>query len=216
MSSVTVQQFAVVLTCPFPAPVIYANAGVPQVASRLLERLSSYNPRSSDFTFREGNKFFDYDLCLRLFNGSARLEVTSEGVKASFFNAQSNNDVGIIAETITGFFESLGDIKVSSFQLSVYVHVAFPSDEEGQTFLKGLGSVQANLPIHGTVLRFEGDEYIPDSKVIIEQSNFGANVAFFDWSVKFPSLAEVLDRSLSDFRAILHRCGLDTSSSSEV
>jgi len=207
MRVATVTQFSLSVTSSFAEILPLSEAGLDQIAKNALKRFGGYGLRPLEILHREGDKMFDYEMNFSLFNRNGKFRINAEDINVTFLTARNEQDVGIISDCLAGIFESLAGRPVTDYRLESYVHLALDSAEERNAFLASLGNQDRALPIKGAILYFSAVA-APDSRLLVDRSLYSEDAVFFNWSVQYPSIEDLLTKSLPGFEEVCEKMGL--------
>lgn len=214
MNLATIKQYSVSLTSWFAEAMPFREAGLENVAKRLLLRFSGYGLRPLELFQRDGDRLFDYELTFALFNRSGSFRLSAEGLYVAFQNAQNDRDAGIISDCLMGFLESLSDRRLRESRLEGFVHASLASAEERERFLRDLGPTERKLPVQGCVLYFPAAETFGEVRFLVDRSLLFPDAVFLNWAAPFTqSLSQdLLNKASADFKRVSGDIGLEFGS----
>lgn len=172
----------------FKGPILHKEAKLDLLAQKCVEAFSAYGLKPTQVNVRNGDFTFDYELSIVLFNGNGRLKVNSEKAELHLQNATSQNDLEVIADSVTKVYEHLifSDLAVTVFTAAVQATAASPEvlkDYQSQyTKLIKSGSPENEVVNFGLIAYVRCKGWAEEIRISTDRSLvFPEDGLFFTW-----------------------------------
>jgi hypothetical protein len=208
MIEATIKHFNVTLTSDFLEAAPFREEEARDIAKGLLGQFRGFGLTPSDVILREGDRLFDYDISLSLFNRNGAIRIGAQSVTVDFKNANCRNDAELMTDCIKRIFDCISERTASIHKLELGVHAALTSELERKCYLESLCKIPSKQPIGGYVFYFTDESKIQETRFLVDRSIGWKEALFFGCTLDFTSLDQLLAQAAPTFEGLVSRLGV--------
>lgn len=201
MLKLQLTDFTTELQTDFRVPALRDQAGLLEMVEKLTEKFAGVLDVNGIAILSE-DEFFDYELTVPLFNGSAGIVIDCGSAKSTFRNGRNRQAVSLIAECLTAIYAIVANRPIRMNRLYFNAVGVFESPDSYHTFMKKFvntdaGITSGGLTLQGSGRTFKGEiRFGSEKAAALEHGLFISSHVATEEAIESPLLAKIEERFL--------------------